>query len=244
LTIAELAAGVRAALAHVADARDAVVGVTGPVEEAGGRYAELGKGSTQRDLADAAASLRTAYDRCREAVAILDQAVARANTYLASIAGSLSSSHAEPTTTVSRQPWQLTGEQVEKLRRELPPPITAAERGTGRKTHGRWVGGDGVIRTVVSGGGPLARAADVTLRRLGYQPLYAADHAEMKLATYLRQRWERTGTPQHATIVQNNEPCFGEVGCGAILPVMLPPGCSLTVHAPNYRRTFTGGATP
>nr|WP_245589831.1 DddA-like double-stranded DNA deaminase toxin [Amycolatopsis balhimycina] len=30
-------------------------------------------------------------------------------------------------------------------------------------------------------------------------------------------------------------------GCDTLLPVILPKGYSLTVHAPNYRKTFTGG---
>jgi hypothetical protein len=137
----------------------------------------------------------------------------------------------------------LTRDQVEKLRGELPQSITATERGTGRKTHGRWVGADGVPCEIVSGQDRLSLAADATLRKLGCQGLSVADHAEMKVAVQLRQQYERTGASQHATIVQNNEPCFGRLGCPQVLPVMLPEGCSLTVYAPNYRRTFTGGAT-
>ncbi|HYS41548.1 MAG TPA: DddA-like double-stranded DNA deaminase toxin, partial [Pseudonocardiaceae bacterium] len=37
--------------------------------------------------------------------------------------------------------------------------------------------------------------------------------------------------------------CRRPAGCGRLLPVMLPDGCSLTVHAPGYRRRFTGGMT-
>jgi hypothetical protein len=76
----------------------------------------------------------------------------------------------------------------------------------------------------------------------GYPPVPAAAHAEMKLAYHLRQMRERTGRPQHVTIVVNNAVCGGPNGWGTLLPVMLPTGCSMTVHAPNYRRTFTGGA--
>jgi hypothetical protein len=223
-SIEELAAGVREALRQIAEACAALRSVVAPVEEAGWAYAQLGNGSQRSELADAAAHLRTAYTQCRETVSTLGQATDRANAYLASITG------------------KLTADQVETLRRELPPPIPPAERGTGRKTHGRWVGADGVPRKIVSGDDRLARAADETLRGLGYQPLAVADHAEMKIAAYLRQRHEKTGSPQHAAIVQNNEPCFGELGCGELLPVMLPEGCSLTVYAPHYRRTFTGGA--
>lgn len=85
--------------------------------------------------------------------------------------------------------------------------------------------------------------ADTQLRELGYRPLSVARHVEVKVAAELRRRHEQTGTPQHATIVQNNVPCPGAFGCPRVLPVMLPDGCSLTVYGPNYRCTFTGGAS-
>jgi hypothetical protein len=72
---------------------------------------------------------------------------------------------------------------------------------------------------------------------------WVVSHAEIKLAARLRERHLQTGHPQHATLVLNNQPCPGILGCTALLPVMLPAGCTLTVHGPNYRRTFTGGAT-
>ena len=46
------------------------------------------------------------------------------------------------------------------------------------------------------------------------------------------------------TLVINNVPCGGRFSCGNLLPVMLPEGCTVTVHAPNYRRRLTGGAQP
>jgi len=68
-----------------------------------------------------------------------------AERYLATIVGSA------PPAEQPRPGRQLDTNQVDRLRRELPPPITAAERGTGRKTHGRWFGADGVVHSVVSG---------------------------------------------------------------------------------------------
>jgi hypothetical protein len=91
----------------------------------------------------------------------------------------------------------------------------------------------------------MASAAEQRLRSLGFRRrLSVATHVEMKLAAYLALRCDSTRTPQHATVVLNHTPCFGDLGCAELLPVMLPEGCSLTVHAPHYRRTFTGGATP
>lgn len=83
------------------------------------------------------------------------------------------------------------------------------------------------------------------LRSLGIRRTPSvATHAEMKLAALLARRHEDTGRPQHASVVINNTPCFGELSCPELLPQMIPEGCSLTVYAPQYRRTFTGGATP
>jgi hypothetical protein len=228
-SVAELASGVRAALQQVATARTALVRLVTPIEEAGHTYTQIGQGSSRPELDNAAACLRTAYGQCREIVTILDQVTALATAYLTSIIGA---------------PWQLAGEEVENLRRELPPPITAAERGTGRKTHGRWVGEDGISRKIVSGQDAVSSLATDRLRRLGIRRTPSvATHAEMKLAAILARRHEATGRPQHASIVINHKPCFGELGCPTLLPWMLPEGCSLTVYAPHYRRTFTGGAT-
>jgi hypothetical protein len=115
-SVAELAAGVRAALQQIGTTRAALARLVAPSEEAGHTYAQIGQGSTRPELDNAAAHLRTAYDQCREIVAILDRVTTLSNVYLTSIIGA---------------PWQLAGEEVENLRHELPPPITAAERGTG-----------------------------------------------------------------------------------------------------------------
>lgn len=45
----------------------------------------------------------------------------------------------------------------------------------------------------------------------------------------------------HTEVVLNNVPCRGIYGCDQLLPILLPSGYSLTVHGPNYRKTFTGG---
>ncbi|WP_370949243.1 DddA-like double-stranded DNA deaminase toxin [Amycolatopsis sp. cg5] len=36
-------------------------------------------------------------------------------------------------------------------------------------------------------------------------------------------------------------PGGGLLSCDRLLPVILPAGYSMTVHGPDYRRTFTGG---
>jgi hypothetical protein len=231
-SIEELVSAVRAALARTADARTALLRAASPVEAAGRALAHLGTGSRQPDLATSAALMRTAHERCQQTVALLDQATNRANVYLAAIAG-----------TPDHEPWKPVHNEIDKLRRELPPPITAAERGTGRKTHGRWIGADGAVRPIVSGHDELSRMTIKRLRALGYRRrLTVETHAEMKVAACMAQQYDTDHAPQRATLVLNQTPCPGEFGCAELLPVMLPDGCSLTVHAPNYRRTFSGGA--
>jgi hypothetical protein len=231
-SIEEMVSAVRAALARVAAARTALIRAATPVQAAGGALVALGTGSQQPDLPNSATHMRTAYEQCRQAVALLDQATDLVNAYLAAIAG-----------VPDHEPWKPVRNEVDELRRELPPPITAAERGTGRKTHGRWIGADGAVHPIVSGHDELSRMTIKRLRALGYRRrLTVETHAEMKVAACMAQQYDTDHAPQHATLVLNQTPCPGEFGCAELLPVMLPDGCSLTVHAPNYRRTFSGGA--
>jgi hypothetical protein len=231
-SIGEVAAGVRAALNAVVAVRAQLMAGLDPIDTAGEAYARLGEGSSQPDLPTAAAQVQQSAEQIRQAIAVLDQATAAAERYLATIVGP-----APPT----ERPRQLGTSQVDRLRRELPPPITTAERGTGRKTHGRWFGADGVVRSVVSGEDEWSAYGDDVFGRLGEPLLMIASHVEIKVGARLRAEYERTGRSQHATIVQNYEPCMGRKSCADLLPMMLPEGCSLTVHAPNYRRIFTGG---
>jgi hypothetical protein len=243
-SVGEVAEAVRAAIAQLAAGRAAVLAALVLIEQAGHSYVQLGKGSSRPDLITATACLRTAHDQCREAIAIIDQATDHANSYLAHITGTSTPTEDPPSgnrTAQATEPWRLTREQVERLRGQLPLAITEDKRGTGLKTHGRWVGTDGVVAPITSGEDDWASAADAELRSRGLGQLYVANHAEMKLAAHLRSEHARTGQPQHATIVINNVPCSGIRGCGRLLPVMLPAGCSLTVHAPGYQRTYTGG---
>ncbi|MEU7524131.1 DddA-like double-stranded DNA deaminase toxin [Saccharothrix sp. NPDC042600] len=141
------------------------------------------------------------------------------------------------------QPPVVPPDRVEGLRHELPPPITPGERG--RKTHGRWITPDGDAEPIVSGKDDDSDAADAMLRNMGMRAASAktAD-VEIKLAA----RMVREGV-QHATVVINNTPCVGRFGCDTLVPILLPPGSTLTVHGVNaqgerFRKRYTGGARP
>jgi type IV secretory pathway VirB10-like protein len=131
---------------------------------------------------------------------------------------------------------RLTRERAEALQAELPPPVTTM---TGQKTHGRWVDEDGQAHEIVSGKDADAAEAAQLLREKGIPQrgdVTTTADVEQKIAA----RMVREGR-KHVEVVLNNRPCRGVFGCDTLLPVILPKGYSLTVHAPNYRKTFTGG---
>jgi SCP1.201-like deaminase len=134
---------------------------------------------------------------------------------------------------------RLTREQAVKLAEELPPPVVS---NTGAKTHGLWVDEHGTAHKIVSGKDADADLAWSILRNRGIpvpaEPTTTSD-VEQKLAA----RMVREGR-KHLDVTLNNRPCRGVFGCDVLVPVILPEGYSLTVHAPNYKKTFTGGAQP
>ncbi|MFS8104198.1 hypothetical protein LFM09_44515 [Lentzea alba] len=137
----------------------------------------------------------------------------------------------------------VPAERLDALRRELPPPIKSTD--SGRKTHGRWIGPDGVAQPITSGVDDDSRAAGERLRQLGIlmRPTKASD-VEMKVAA----RMVRDGI-RHATVLINNTPCRGRLSCDTLVPIMLPDGATLTVHGVNedgtlFRKRYAGGARP
>lgn len=99
---------------------------------------------------------------------------------------------------------------------------------------------NGTEHAIVSGRDDDSAAVGDLLKARGFaartEPL-AVSHAEQKLAAHMVR-----DKITHATLVINNRPCRGPLSCDTLLPILLPAGYSLTVHAPNYRKTFTGGA--
>jgi hypothetical protein len=137
----------------------------------------------------------------------------------------------------------ISDERLAALRRELPPPIKSTA--SGRKTHGRWIGDDGMAQQITSGVDNDSRAADERLRQLGIpmRPTRTAD-VEMKVAARMI-----SDDIRHATVLINNTPCRGRLSCDTLVPIMLPDGATLTVHGVNedgtlFRKRYTGGARP
>ncbi|MDQ3403248.1 MAG: hypothetical protein M3548_07620 [Actinomycetota bacterium] len=99
--------------------------------------------------------------------------------------------------------------------------------------------GDGKIHAIASGRDEDAvevwRLLTAAGMRSTTEPMIT-NHVEMKVAA----RMVRQGA-HHTEVAINNLPCTGRFSCDTWLPVILPEGYSLTVHGPNYRKTFTGG---
>ncbi len=87
----------------------------------------------------------------------------------------------------------------------------------------------------------MYRESETALGDLGFhRRLTRASDVEMKLAAYMRNHGVRS-----ATLLINNTPCPGPLGCDELVPVLLPEGYTLTVHGANgFAKTYRGGATP
>lgn len=87
----------------------------------------------------------------------------------------------------------------------------------------------------------MYREPETALAVLGFRrKLTRASDVEMKMAAYMRNHGIRS-----ATLLINNTPCRGPLGCDELVPVLLPEGSTLTVHGANgFTKTYAGGATP
>lgn len=136
---------------------------------------------------------------------------------------------------------RLTREEAAKVAESLPPPVPRPNT-SGQKTHGRWFDEHGQAHAITSGQDEDSAKVWETLQQqdipVSGPPTAVAD-VEQKLAVRMVQDGR-----QHVDVVINNLPCVGRFGCDALVPVILPAGYSLTVHGPNYRKTYTGGAKP
>lgn len=246
-SVGDVAGTVRRVMAQLDQIRTSLRSAAEPMAAAGSVYADTGRGSNRADLAEAAALLRQAYTGCGQAVQALGAAHAALTRYLVVIGadqvgnGSPVTPHPVPAVDqepTSSGPWRLSADQVAKLRRDLPEDVS--RRGAGRKTHGRWVGPDGVVRSIISAVDELSRGADAWFRSHGIAPVVHT-HCEVKVAYRLRLAAERRSGHYHASLIVNNTPCDDRLGCETLLPTVLPPGSTLTVYGPaGYRRTFTG----
>lgn len=233
-SVEQIAARLRHVLDGVGAAERAVQHGLTLIRQAAGSFAQVMRGSAADEPNDVAAQLASAQRTLTETHATLAAITGHIINYLA-ILGVTTTGHA--TSIASTPPPPST--KIEELRAQLPPPVVPL---SGQKTHGRWIGADGVERSIVSGRDADSVNAWEILKERGVDPkrkLVAIFHAEQKVAgVMVREKIT------HATLVINHQPCYGDFGCDTLLPVLLPAEYSLTVHGPdNYCKTFTGGRT-
>jgi hypothetical protein len=257
-TLGEVIASIRSALDRLAQARQALVRAGTLLDEADQTLAHALAGSRAPEGEQALAFLVVARADINDAHRELIEAESRAQSYLNRLGATSSAgtpaATASPTpaptvtsgTVPTSEPTALSRERIEQLRAELPPDILPPDQRPQdeprRRTHGRWIGPDGQARPITSGEDELYAESVKAFPALGLRrglPRRASD-VEMKLAAYIRNRGIRS-----AIVVINNTPCPGPYGCDELVPVLLPEGCTLTVHGPNnFTKTYRGGATP
>ncbi|HEX4391505.1 MAG TPA: DddA-like double-stranded DNA deaminase toxin [Mycobacterium sp.] len=239
-TLDEVITRIRAVLELSTQARQMLTSAGEALDQANMRFTQTFTGSRSPEAKQVLASLIQGKRGVDNAYQLLGRAEANMRDYLHKI-GATATGEAE------QRPDHSAGgvpiASIEQLRGELPPPVT---RGTGQKTHGRWIAPDGSARPAVSGRDEQAERVNEILSEMGCPtlPVVAATDVELKLAALMRDRGQADPGMRHVTIVINHRPCKGRLGCEGLVPVVLPEGYSLTVHAPNYRKRFTGGAKP
>ncbi|WP_424190241.1 DddA-like double-stranded DNA deaminase toxin [Actinokineospora sp. G85] len=117
----------------------------------------------------------------------------------------------------------------------MPPTVVPS---TGQKTHGRFVDPEGKVHALASGYDAMYEPVEKYLLEIKVRrrPLRASD-VEMKLAVHMRNNGIKSGT-----LIINNVPCAGILGCDELLPVLLPEGTTLTIlGAEGFKQTYHGG---
>lgn len=183
-------------------------------------------GHARRTLDEALTALRAATDAIRSYRAFLTDGTTPAGP-----------GQARTTAPTAPRPG-VTGRIVERLRAGLPPPVRP---GTGQKTHGRWIDPDGAVHAEVSGRDEESAEAIRFFEQSGATRIPSAvTDVEIKLAAHMRHHGITS-----ATLVLNNTPCRGPLGCDTLVPVILPEGSTLTVHGPDgFTTTYRGGQRP
>jgi hypothetical protein len=236
VSLREVIAAVRAAvaeppLAQLDDAEDAL-------DEFATQWEHATSASHDPARDEVHALLENAKDKLRAVRIQLNQVPSYVESFIAGLGGAVEDDSppvaSEPATRPSMD------DLVERARADLPPPVSTMKDGSRRTTHGRLLDADGTfVDRLISGRDNQTGAVDRLLAEAGSRrPLGIAVHVELKALLWMRERGRRS-----AILVQNNIPCTGPFGCDELLPEILRPGETLTVHGPDgYRKTFRRAA--
>ncbi|WP_147460188.1 DddA-like double-stranded DNA deaminase toxin [Actinokineospora cianjurensis] len=184
-------------------------------------------------------ALGHAEQRLQVLDALLDQAMAAAQVSL--------DHHRSPPASAARSgsSSEFPATVGHGLRVGLPPDLPRVANGVRRrpaaKTHGRWLGSDGVVREEVSGwDSKYYEAVEWFYGQPEKKvPLTAAD-VEVKLAVHMRNN-----KIMRVELAINNIPCVGEWGCDTLVPRILPRGYTMTIHGSGgFHAIYHGEANP
>ncbi|HEX5401126.1 MAG TPA: hypothetical protein VFX16_02350 [Pseudonocardiaceae bacterium] len=146
-TLVEVITTIRAVLVLSAGVRRTLVYAGETLDRATEHFAKTLAGTRSKQAKQVIALLVEGRRSVDNANQLLGRAETSLRSYLHDIGSSSDVGSQEPPPTPAARTPPVTN--VEHLRSELPPPVT---RGTGQKTHGRWIAPDGSVRSVVSGG--------------------------------------------------------------------------------------------
>ncbi|WP_436500002.1 DddA-like double-stranded DNA deaminase toxin [Actinokineospora sp. HUAS TT18] len=244
MSVDALAAILGEVLVKVQAARGCLNSAATRFEEARQAVATATYGSTSPEALGSVAAFEEAHQALAAPFAALHQVENVVRAYLSCIGAPVVGGRAVEgrATVAKRAPDKASADvpivEIDRLRGELPPPVVPS---SGQKTHGRWVDADGTVHAEVSGADAKGKQAlrffaeELKARRI---PTTVTD-VEIKLAVHMRKNGIRS-----ATLVVNNLPCKGPMGCDALVPVVLPPGYVLTVYGTDgFRREYRGGGT-
>ncbi|GAA0589255.1 hypothetical protein GCM10010174_00110 [Kutzneria viridogrisea] len=198
------------------------------------------------DISDVLGMLAVARQQVDDALALCGQIRSGAEQFAAGLrgdpSGGVPASARTPAPPTSASPPWVPPDRIAAAAAQLPPPVrNPPPRGEPyARTHGRLLDDEGAVESaLVSGSDEDSAASRAALAALGLPPAAIQTHVEVKAVMRMRQAG-RT----HATLVVNNRPCPGPLGCDRLLPVLLEPGQTLTVHWPGGQsRTYSGRRT-
>ncbi|MCP3804007.1 hypothetical protein NLX83_32530 [Allokutzneria sp. A3M-2-11 16] len=173
------------------------------------------------------------------------------NRWITSLTGTTSRTAAfpAPEPTSSRQDHAAASRavQIDRARRDLPPPVEGA------RTLGVWIAADAQKVDLSSGKGEYFSATLEFARTRGLAPPKGiwtlARHLELQFAIRLRATYDRDpDTSIVETIAIDRPPCEprapGEPSCDTLLPTFLPPGATLTILVQDGTCHTYRGARP
>lgn len=243
MSVEDLVGQVRQVVAAVGQARACLVQAQAELGEARDAMAAATYGTSDAEVGQLVPLMESLSEQLGQSMQTLDAASGLLTAYVERVGGPGDAGATIPPPPPSAPSPRASAsdvrERVEQLRRQLPTRSAGERR---QKTHGRWFAPGQDATELVSGVDALTERVNEALRAEGCprRPVTAAADVELKLAAHMRDQGVR-----EATLVINNEPCRGDLGCDTLVPAILPEGYSLTVFGPGgFEKRYTGGVKP